>query len=83
LKKLTLISRACCHLCDDMETALRRLLDELPGELEILEVDADAELQRHYDELVPVLLGRDDGGESFELCHYFLDVETVRDHLSR
>ena len=80
MTKLTLVSRACCHLCDEMESALRPLLAEFSAELEILDVDADAELEKRYDELVPVLLGGE--GELVEICHYFLDVEKVRDHFS-
>jgi len=44
--------------------------------LEVLDVDADIELEARFDELVPVLLH----GET-ELCHHFLDVPKVRDYL--
>jgi len=72
-----MISRAYCHLCQDMELALRPLIAEFGVDLEILDVDANPELEALYDELVPVLLH----GRS-ELCHYFLDVIKVRDYLS-
>ena len=75
---LTLISRGCCHLCEDMETALRPLLAEFAAGLEVLDVDADANLEERYDERVPVLLHGDR-----ELCHYFLDVAGVSDYLSK
>lgn len=78
MTRLTLISRAYCHLCQDMELALRPLLAEFGVDVEILDVDADPELETLYDELVPVLLH---GGS--ELCHYFLDVIKVRDYLSK
>ncbi len=79
--RLTLVSRACCHLCDEMEAALRPLVAEFSCELEILDVDADAGLLALYDELVPVLLH--DAGDRVELCHYVLDVAKVRDYLSK
>ena len=46
-------------------------------EIEVLDVDADAELEAKYDELVPVLVD----GEGRELCHYFLDAAKVREYL--
>jgi len=72
-----MISRAYCHLCQDMESALRPLLAEFGVDVEVLDVDADSELEALYDELVPVLLH-----EGSELCHYFLDAIKVRDYLS-
>lgn len=74
--RLTLLSRSCCHLCSDMEAALAPLVNEFGVELEVLDVDDDAVLLEVYDELVPVLLH-----DGVELCHYFLDVGRVRDHL--
>jgi len=74
--KLTLVSRLYCHLCTEMEEALAPLSAEFGVALEVLDVDADPVLLALYDELVPVLLH---DGE--ELCHYFLDVGKVRDHL--
>lgn len=73
---LTLVSRNYCHLCHDMEVALAPLALEFGAEVEVLDVDADPELEKLYDELVPVLLH-----EGRELCHYFLDVAKVRDLL--
>ena len=75
--KLTLISRSYCHLCQDMEAALEPLAAEFGVDVEVLDVDADLELEKLYDQLVPVLLH-----DGRELCHYFLDVGKVRDYLS-
>jgi len=74
---LTLVSRHYCHLCQEMELALRPLAAEFGVDLEVVDVDADAALEARYDELVPVLLH-----DRLELCHYFLDVAKVRDYLS-
>ncbi|EXI82107.1 MAG: hypothetical protein AW10_00792 [Candidatus Accumulibacter appositus] len=76
--RLTLLSRHYCHLCQDMEEALGALAKECGFVLEVLDVDADAALEKRYDELVPVLLH-----EGHELCHHFLDVGKVRDYLSK
>ncbi|MDR3352370.1 MAG: glutaredoxin family protein [Zoogloeaceae bacterium] len=70
------MSRAYCHLCHEMEAALRPLLAEYHATLRVLDVDADPALEARYDELVPVLLL----GEQ-ELCHYFLDEALVRQAL--
>lgn len=61
-----------------MELALPPLATEFGFDVEILDVDADPELEALYDELVPVLMH----GEA-ELCHYFLEVAKVRDYLSK
>jgi len=75
--ELTLMSRGYCHLCHDMEVALRPLAEEFGALITVLDVDADADLEARYDELVPVLLH----GEK-ELCHYFLDEAKTREYLA-
>lgn len=72
-----MLTRTYCHLCHDMEEALRPLLAEFGVRLELLDVDADPGLEARYGERVPVLLHDGD-----ELCHYFLDVARVRACLS-
>lgn len=73
---LTLMSRGYCHLCHDMEVALAPLAAEFGISIEIIDVDADPQLEARYNELVPVLLH-----EGTELCHHFLDEAKVRDYL--
>jgi len=77
LTRLTLISRTYCHLCHEMEGALRPLAAQFGVAVDILDVDADPELEARYSEWVPVLLDQD-----VELCHYVLDVAKVRAWLS-
>ena len=64
-----------------MLAALEALRGE-PGmpdfQIDVLDVDADPELEVKYNELVPVLVD----GEGRELCHYFLDAAKVREYLS-
>lgn len=81
LNKLTLYSRAYCHLCDDMLTALQGLRNEFDFSVTVLDVDADMSLVERYDELVPVLVGIK-GGVAVQLCHYFLDAVKVRTFLA-
>ena len=75
--ELTLISRGYCHLCHDMEVAIKPLAEEFGAQVTIIDVDANPDLEARYDELVPVLLH----GE-IELCHYFLDEAKTREYLS-
>jgi thioredoxin reductase (NADPH) len=78
--RLTLYSRAWCHLCHDMEALVRQVQAELASEcafeLEILDVDADPVLEARYNELVPVLMR----GER-ELARYHLDPDALRHYL--
>lgn len=60
-----------------MLAALRKLRSEYSFEIDIVDIDSQAELIRRYDELVPVLVA-----EGQELCHYFLDEDTVRAYLA-
>lgn len=76
--RLILLSRAYCHLCDEMEAALRPLLGTTS--LDVIDIDAPehAALEAQFGDLVPVLF-RDAPVASLEICHYRLD----RDKLER
>jgi Glutaredoxin-like domain (DUF836) len=66
---LVVVSRAGCHLCDDMLAALADF--ERAGSIPpvtVIDVDSDAELVRRYGLKVPVLLL--DGSV---ICHYTLN----------
>jgi len=78
LSSLTLVSRSYCHLCHEMELALLPLAAQFGVAVDIVDVDADPELEALYNERVPVLLY-----QGAELCHYFLDVAKVRACLRR
>jgi hypothetical protein len=74
---LTLLTRAYCHLCDDLRAALLPLLAEREVTLVARDVAADDTLEARYGALVPVLL-QGDAATGRELCHYHLDVSAVR-----
>ena len=71
-----LYSRRYCHLCEDMRAALDALRGELGFELDAIDVDAEPELERRYNELVPVLMH----GER-ELARWRLDTSELRAYL--
>ena len=72
---LTLLTRAYCHLCDDMRAALLPLLagDDVLVEID---VDADPAAEAAHGGDVPVLfLGSPAGGT--QLCRWHLDAAKV------
>ena len=73
---LTLVTRAYCHLCDEMRDALAPLVARYGATLEELDVDAHPALESAWGDLVPVVLA---GGveHPVELCHYRLDHARV------
>lgn len=74
---LTLLTRAYCHLCDEMRDALAPLAAAHGATIVERDVDAEPALEARYGDLVPVLLAGDaDGGT--EICHYRLDEAAVR-----
>ncbi|WP_433298411.1 glutaredoxin family protein [Actinoplanes sp. CA-030573] len=66
--RVVLISRDGCHLCEDAEAALDRIV---PGAWTRVDVDSDVELERDYGDRVPVVLL--DGAE-----HGYWRVEEAR-----
>jgi len=61
--RVTLITRAGCHLCETAEGVLRRLAAELGFGYEEIDVDGSAQLRNDYSDRVPVILldGREHG----------------------
>lgn len=61
--RVTLVTRAGCHLCADAEVLLSRLSSELGFSYEQLDVDADPARRAEYSDRVPVILidGREHG----------------------
>jgi len=74
--RLTLLSRAYCHLCDDMRVALAPLATR--HDIDVVEVDVDAHpaLEARYGDLVPVLFVGDPH-EGVELSRYVLDPARI------
>ncbi|HEX8883510.1 MAG TPA: glutaredoxin family protein [Noviherbaspirillum sp.] len=75
-------SRSYCHLCDDMLAALQAHPQASQFRIDVLDVDANEDLVRQYDELVPVLVGVKPDGSKVRICHYFLDHEALNAFLS-
>ena len=54
--RITLLSRAGCHLCDDARGVLLRVAAEVGTPIQEQDVDTDPELRARYGDYVPVIL---------------------------
>ena len=79
---LTLLSRAYCHLCDEMRDAVMPIA--VRHGVAVVEVDVDAHpaLETAYGDRVPVLL-MGASSDGIELCHFHLDADAVEAALAR
>jgi len=55
LPEVVLYTRTRCHLCDEAKEQLRELSKKAAFELREIDIDHDPELQRRYNEEVPVI----------------------------
>ena len=74
--RLTLLSRAYCHLCDEMLEAVKPLAAATGATVTVVDVDADGALEAAYGDLVPVLFAGEPA-EGREICRYRLDRASV------
>ena len=68
MKTLTLYFRDYCSLCHQMLAQLQPLRQQYGFDIQVVDVDADPELEARYNELVPVLMDGDT-----QICHWHLD----------
>ncbi len=69
----TLLSREGCDLCEEMLAELQTFCASSSGEIEVVDVDAEAQLCTRFGHKVPVLLV--DGAL---VCHGRFDADEVR-----
>lgn len=55
IARVTLYTRAGCHLCDEVKAHIERARRTAEFELEEIDIDADPELRARYNEEVPVV----------------------------
>lgn len=55
MHRVTLYTRAGCHLCEEAKRVLETVRRRAEFSLEVLDIDADPELRRLYDVEVPVI----------------------------
>jgi len=54
-RRLTIYTRQDCHLCEEMKLALQEVAEEIPFEVEEIDVDGSADLRDRFGQEVPVL----------------------------
>jgi glutaredoxin len=54
--KVVIFSRQNCHLCHEAEKIIREVLLEISFDLEVINIDGNAELESLYGEEVPVTM---------------------------
>ena len=54
--KVVIFSRQNCHLCHEAEKIVREVLLEISFDLEVINIDGNAELESLYGEEVPVTM---------------------------
>jgi glutaredoxin len=75
--RLQLLTRAACHLCEVAAETLARVGAEAGLEPQLVDVDADPDLQAEYGDRVPVVLL--DGREH---SYFTVDVDRLRRDLN-
>ncbi len=55
MARVTLYTRAGCHLCDEVKEHLARARHSAAFDLEEIDIDSDPELRARYNEEVPVV----------------------------
>ena len=76
--RLTLLSRAYCHLCDEMLAAARPLASARGAAIDVVDVDDPAHiaLEAEWGDRVPALFAGPPSVEAL-LCHHRLDRARV------
>lgn len=74
--RLTLLSRAYCHLCDEMREALAAVAPGTPVDVIDVDAPAHAALEASWGDAVPVLFAGAPSPAN-ELCRYRLDPARV------
>ena len=54
--KVVIFSRKNCHLCHEAEKIVREVLSEISFDLEVINIEGNAELESLYGEEVPVTM---------------------------
>ena len=78
IPKLTVLSRAQCHLCEDMALQLEALRGTHAFEFEVADIDCVPALMERYGHRIPVLVAGDE-----EICSTRLDLTALHVFLER
>ena len=76
--RLTIYSRAGCHLCDEMKAIVVRVKQSIPFTLEEIDIAGDPDLEARYGLEIPVLMI-----DGKKVAKYRVSEEEVRRMLTR
>lgn len=76
MARITVYSKADCHLCEQAMSALRALQPQLGFTLEERDITLDDALHRAYFERIPVV-----AVDGEELCEHFVSEALLRERL--
>ncbi|MEP6656569.1 MAG: glutaredoxin family protein [Betaproteobacteria bacterium] len=75
-ERLTLLTRAYCSLCDEMQRSVAPIAALAGTVLDVIDVDIDPALEAAWGAWVPVLfLGAPEAAR--EICHYHFDAQRL------
>lgn len=77
MPRVTLYHATGCHLCESARRVLEQVREEVPFELEEVDIAGDAELELRYRERIPVVAV--DGDDAFT---YFVHPDGLRRRLT-
>lgn len=57
--KIKILSKPHCHLCDEAKETIERVTNQLPIEVEVIDIEKDPELFKQYQYDIPVIFLND------------------------
>jgi glutaredoxin len=78
--KVVIFSRQNCHLCHEAEKIVREVLSEISFELEVINIDGNAELESLYGEEVPVTMINEAKHDYFKVDKKRFSEAVLRQH---
>lgn len=79
--EVVLYGRPKCHLCDDVELAIRCLAEEFPLQLHIVDIESDAQLHEEMMLVIPVVAI--DGEVVFRSITHVVTMEELREEFQK
>ncbi len=78
--KVVIFSRQNCHLCHEAEKIVREVLSEISFELEVINIEGNAELESLYGEEVPVTMINGAKHDNFRVDKKRFSEAVLRQH---
>ncbi len=79
--QITIYGRPGCHLCDDVEKMIKRLRNDFPLILTLVDITQDDQLHQKYMFTIPVV--EIDGDEAFPSITSVVTESEMREELAR